>query len=47
MHRVANDSISPAVSLHVYAPALVEMNRYEQVGGLLELADSQLVGVNW
>jgi hypothetical protein len=47
MHRVANDGTSPAVSLHVYAPALVEMNRYEQVGGLLELADSQLVGVNW
>jgi predicted metal-dependent enzyme (double-stranded beta helix superfamily) len=47
VHRVANDGMSAAVSLHVYAPALVEMNRYERVGGLLELADSQLVGVNW
>ena len=47
VHRVANEGLGAAVSLHVYAPALVEMNRYEQVGGLLELADSQLVGVNW
>ena len=47
VHRVANDGVIPAVSLHAYAPALVEMTRYEQVGGLLELADSQLVGVNW
>ena len=47
VHRVANDGVIPAISLHVCAPALVEMTRYEQVGGLLELADSQLVGVNW
>jgi predicted metal-dependent enzyme (double-stranded beta helix superfamily) len=47
VHRVAKEGDRAAISLHVYAPALVEMKRYEQVGGLLELADSQLVGVNW
>jgi hypothetical protein len=37
-----------AVSRHVYSPALVEMNAYQvNAGGLLQLADSQLVGRNW
>jgi hypothetical protein len=35
------------VSLHVYAPSLVEMHQFEVRGDLLHVAKSQLVGVNW
>ncbi len=47
VHKVTNQSLEPAVSLHVYAPSLVEMNVYERHGELLHLFDSQLVGLNW
>ena len=48
IHKVTNNALEPAVSLHVYSPALVEMNAYDVVDGdLLRLADSQLVGRNW
>jgi hypothetical protein len=48
IHKVTNNDLEPAVSLHVYAPALVEMNAYEVVDGdRLRLAESQLVGRNW
>jgi predicted metal-dependent enzyme (double-stranded beta helix superfamily) len=48
IHKVTNNALEPAVSLHVYSPALVEMNAYQvNAGGLLQLADSQLVGRNW
>src|SRR5215210_5549143 len=48
IHKVTNNALEPAVSLHVYAPALVEMNSYEVVDGdRLRQADSQLVGRNW
>ena len=47
VHRVTNNDLVPAVSLHVYAPALVEMNQYVREGDLLRLAESQLVGLNW
>ena len=47
MHRVTNNDLVPAVSLHVYAPALVEMNQYRPEGDLLQLSESQLVGLNW
>ncbi|MET0694604.1 MAG: cysteine dioxygenase family protein [Propionibacteriaceae bacterium] len=47
VHKVTNNDVEPAVSLHVYAPALVEMNQYEPRGNVLELVTSQLVGVNW
>jgi predicted metal-dependent enzyme (double-stranded beta helix superfamily) len=48
IHKVTNNALEPAVSLHVYSPALVEMNAYEVVAGdLLRLAESQLVGRNW
>jgi hypothetical protein len=30
-----------------YSPALVAMNRYQLVDGLLELLNSKLAGVNW
>ena len=48
IHKVTNNALEPAVSLHVYAPALVEMNAYQVVDGdRLRLSDSQLVGRNW
>ena len=47
IHRVTNHGLEPAVSLHVYSPALVEMNAYTSDGRELALVDSQLVGVDW
>jgi hypothetical protein len=35
------------VSMHVYAPSLVEMHQYEVRDDLLHVVNSQLVGVNW
>jgi predicted metal-dependent enzyme (double-stranded beta helix superfamily) len=48
IHKVTNSALEPAVSLHVYAPALVEMNAYQVVDGdQLRLVESQLAGRNW
>ncbi len=47
VHRVTNDEVEPAVSVHVYAPALVEMNTYRPEGDRLIRTESQLVGRNW
>jgi predicted metal-dependent enzyme (double-stranded beta helix superfamily) len=47
VHQVSNRGVEPAVSLHVYAPSLVEMHQYEARGGLLHVVSSQLVGVSW
>jgi predicted metal-dependent enzyme (double-stranded beta helix superfamily) len=47
IHRVTNHTLEPAVSLHVYSPALVEMNAYVDDGRELKLTKSQLVGVDW
>lgn len=47
IHRVTNDGLTPAISLHVYAPALTEMTTYRPDGQVLEQLTSQLAGVNW
>jgi len=47
VHKVTNNDVEPAVSLHVYSPALIEMNQYAPRGDVLDLVTSQLVGVNW
>jgi hypothetical protein len=47
IHEVINRGVEPAVSLHVYAPSLVEMQQYEVRGDMLHALSSQLVGVNW
>ena len=47
VHRVTNRAMEPAVSLHVYSPALVEMNAYLREGQELRLVTSSLVGVDW
>ncbi len=47
IHKVTNTELEPAVSVHVYSPALVEMNAYARTGDRLRLTGSSLVGVNW
>jgi predicted metal-dependent enzyme (double-stranded beta helix superfamily) len=47
IHEVTNRGAEPAVSVHVYAPSLVEMHQYQVRGDLLHVVSSQLVGVNW
>jgi predicted metal-dependent enzyme (double-stranded beta helix superfamily) len=47
IHRVTNEGYEPAVSLHVYAPALVEMNEYSVDGDRLRLVAAQRAGQSW
>jgi predicted metal-dependent enzyme (double-stranded beta helix superfamily) len=47
IHRVTNTSLEPAVSIHVYAPALTRMNGYVREGDRLRLIESRLAGVSW
>lgn len=46
-HNVANNTDLPAVSVHVYAPALHRMNRYAVEGDLLRLVVSERAGADW
>jgi predicted metal-dependent enzyme (double-stranded beta helix superfamily) len=47
IHRVTNSRVEPAVSVHVYSPALVEMTTYAEDGPRLWEISSQLIGVDW
>jgi hypothetical protein len=47
VHRVTNEELEPAVSLHAYAPALVEMNEYAVDGDRLRLVAAQRAGQSW
>jgi predicted metal-dependent enzyme (double-stranded beta helix superfamily) len=47
IHRVRNDHMEPAVSVHVYSPALLAMNQYAAEGAQLRLAASRSIGVHW
>ena len=47
IHQVTNNGWEPAVSVHVYSPALVEMTTYAEDGPRLRQLSSQLVGVDW
>lgn len=47
VHRVTNTGIEPAISLHVYAPRLTVMNRYDRHDQRLVLADATLAGADW
>lgn len=47
VHRVSNDGSIPAVSIHVYSPALTSMTRYELVGGSLRPLAVEHAGVDW
>ncbi|MCZ7429677.1 cysteine dioxygenase family protein [Micromonospora sp. WMMA1949] len=47
VHRVANRGDVPAVSVHVYRPALTRMTRYHLVAGRLRVAEVARAGVAW
>lgn len=47
VHKVTNTGLEPAVSIHVYAPALTQMNGYVREGDRLHLVESRLAGVAW
>ncbi|SCL28666.1 cysteine dioxygenase [Micromonospora inyonensis] len=47
VHRVTNRDDRPAVSLHVYRPALHRMTRYHLTDGRLRVAEVALAGVAW
>jgi mannose-6-phosphate isomerase-like protein (cupin superfamily) len=47
VHRVSNRGNEPAVSVHVYLPALRRMTRYELDGGKLRVAEVAEAGVAW
>ena len=47
LHKVTNNDVEPAVSLHLYSPALTQMNEYVEVDGLLEAVYLQRVGQHW
>jgi Cysteine dioxygenase type I len=47
VHRAGNVATSPAVSLHVYDPALTTMTRYERTDTGLCTRRVDQAGVNW
>jgi predicted metal-dependent enzyme (double-stranded beta helix superfamily) len=47
VHQVTNEDGEPAVSVHVYTPALREMNTYDVDGGRLLRTGTEKAGVDW
>jgi predicted metal-dependent enzyme (double-stranded beta helix superfamily) len=47
IHRIVNVSDSPAVSVHVYGPALSTMTRYQLVDGRITVVGIDRAGVQW
>jgi hypothetical protein len=47
VHRIVNDGRVPAVSLHVYAPALIRMTRYALDHGILRVTSVEREGRDW
>lgn len=47
LQRVTNERPEPAVSLHVYAPALTEMNEYAVDGQYLRRTEALVAGRSW
>ena len=47
VHQVTNTLDEPAVSVHVYAPALRWMNTYRVEGGTLVRTGTEQAGVDW
>ncbi len=47
VHRVTNRGTRPAVSIHVYAPALTTMTQYRVEDGRLTVAAIERAGVQW
>jgi predicted metal-dependent enzyme (double-stranded beta helix superfamily) len=47
VHDVANRGLIPAISLHVYAPALTTMRRYERIDEQLRQVSEEKAGASW
>lgn len=47
IHRIENTGKAPAISIHVYGPALETMTRYRLVGGQLRELAVDRAGVSW
>jgi predicted metal-dependent enzyme (double-stranded beta helix superfamily) len=47
VHRIANTSSRPAISLHVYGPALTIMTQYELTAGGLTVTTVDRAGQDW
>ncbi len=47
VHRIANSGTVPAVSVHVYAPALTRMTRYAIEHGVLRTVAVEQAGRDW
>ena len=47
VHQVVNDGALPAISLHVYSPALTSMTRYQLVDGALHPLAVEQARANW
>ncbi|MET7668293.1 cysteine dioxygenase [Micromonospora luteifusca] len=47
VHQVTNQGATPAVSVHVYRPALVRMTRYHLLDGRLRVAEVAEAGRSW
>lgn len=47
VHRVHNNGDRPAVSVHVYSPALRVMRRYQLTDGGLTVVGTDVAGVAW
>jgi len=47
VHQVTNQAAEPAVSVHVYAPALRLMNTYRISSGRLARTGTERAGVDW
>ena len=47
IHRITNRSTRPAVSIHVYGPALSTMTRYRIGPGGLDVVTVERAGVQW
>jgi predicted metal-dependent enzyme (double-stranded beta helix superfamily) len=47
VHDVANRGSVPAISLHVYAPALQTMRRYERIDEQLRQVSEEKAGASW
>ena len=47
IHRIANRSVRPAVSIHVYGPALSSMTRYRIRPEGLDVLAVERAGVQW
>ena len=47
IHRITNRSTRPAVSIHVYGPALTTMTRYRIGAAGLDIVTVERAGAQW